>query len=73
MKYTVLYERMKRYKTEDYHKYYRVKSQLYKRAVKMLQAKGGKNPVRKFYGYAKPLPMDTIIRKGLVIAKRDGK
>ena len=66
---------MKKYKKAgpaSYQNYYRVRTTLYKRAVKLLQARGGKNPVVKFYGYGKPAPVDTILRRGLAIAKRDG-
>ena len=73
MKYALLYERMKEYKKEgpkSYLKYYSVRTKLYKRAVKMLQARGGKNPILKFYGYRKNAPQNTIIKKGLAIAKR---
>mgnify|MGYP006269957243 CR=1 FL=1 len=84
MKYTTMYghyqESMKKARvkgprvTPAEHKY-RIKairqlSPLYKKAVKLIQAQGGKKPIQKHYGT--PGAVARILRKAYMIAKSKG-
>jgi hypothetical protein len=87
MKYTTMYERYQEVKkksrvkgskaTATEQKYLfkavRLFFPLYKEAVKILQAQGGKNPVLKHYGKPGVNGQGTILRNAYVIAKREGK